>query len=46
MLLLCDRVSSVAEGRFIATVERSALAGIEDLHHLIQTLQPGMGLAA
>ena len=46
LLLLCDRLSIVADGRIVATIERSALAGIEDLHHLIQTLQPGMGLAA
>ncbi len=46
LLLLCDRLSIVADGRILATVERSALAGVEDLHHLIQTLQPGMGLAA
>ena len=46
LLLLCDRLSIVADGRIVATVERSALAGIEELHHLIQTLQPGMRLAA
>ena len=46
LLLLCDRLSIISDGRIVATVARSALAGIEDLHHRIQTLQPGMGLAA
>ena len=46
LLLLCDRLSIVADGRVVATVERSALAGIEDLHHRIQTAQADMDLAA
>ncbi len=46
LLMLCDRLSIVADGRIVAIVERDALGGIEDLHHLIQAAPPVMEQAA
>ncbi|MFM0336734.1 sugar ABC transporter ATP-binding protein [Paraburkholderia fungorum] len=36
LLRLCDRISIVADGRVIKTVERADLGNAESLHHLIQ----------
>jgi ribose transport system ATP-binding protein len=36
LLRLCDRISIVADGTIVETVERNALDGAEALHHLIQ----------
>ena len=39
LLLLCDRISIVVDGRVMSTLDRSAFASEQDLHHLIQTSQ-------
>lgn len=36
LLRLCDRISIVADGSIVKTVERAELANAEALHHLIQ----------
>jgi ribose transport system ATP-binding protein len=36
LLRLCDRISIVADGCIVSTVERAELANAEALHHLIQ----------
>jgi ribose transport system ATP-binding protein len=36
LLRLCDRISIVADGTILETVDRDALDGTEALHHLIQ----------
>jgi len=36
LLRLCDRISIVADGRIVKTVERSEVASAEALHHQIQ----------
>jgi ribose transport system ATP-binding protein len=36
LLLLCHRISIVANGRIVATLNRAEIGGEEDLHHLIQ----------
>jgi ribose transport system ATP-binding protein len=36
LLRLCDRISIVADGTIVQTIERDALDGTEALHHLIQ----------
>jgi len=36
LLRLCDRISIVADGTIVETVERDQLAGTEALHHKIQ----------
>ncbi len=36
LLRLCDRISIVADGAIVETVEREAIDGTEALHHLIQ----------
>lgn len=42
LLLLCDCVSIVVDGRVVQTLERSALTSEQELHHLLQTFQiPG-----
>ncbi len=43
LLLLCERISVVVDGRIVKTVERAELRGTEDLHHLIQLSQPTDG---
>jgi ribose transport system ATP-binding protein len=39
LLLLCERISLVVDGRIIKTIDRSDLGTAEQLHHLIQTSQ-------
>jgi ribose transport system ATP-binding protein len=39
LLLLCDRISLVVDGAILRTVDRAALAGAEELHHMIQLSQ-------
>jgi ribose transport system ATP-binding protein len=41
LLRLCDRISIVADGTIVETVERDALDGTESLHHLIQLPRAG-----
>ncbi|RAM38873.1 sugar ABC transporter ATP-binding protein [Arthrobacter globiformis] len=36
LMILCDRISIVADGRVVTTVNRSELIGEEELHRLIQ----------
>jgi len=40
LMLLCDRISVVVDGRIERTFARDELSSAEDLHHLIQTTQP------
>jgi ribose transport system ATP-binding protein len=40
LLLLCDRISVVVDGRIARTFTRAELGSAEELHHLIQTIQP------
>ena len=40
LLLLCERLSIVIDGRIVRTLDRSAIGGAEELHHLIQISQP------
>ncbi len=46
LLLLCDRLSIVVEGRVVRTLARGEAGSAEELHHLIQTLQPAEASAA
>lgn len=46
LLLLCDRLSIVVEGRVVRTLPCGSAGKTEDLHHLIQTLQPASAEAA
>ncbi len=46
LMLLCDGLSVVVDGRVVSTVARGDLATTEDLHHLIQTSQSPDELAA
>ena len=46
LMLLCDRISIVVDGRVGSTIARGDLDSTEDLHHLIQTSPPPSGLAA
>ncbi len=39
LLLLCDRISVVVDGRIIRTFNRGELGDAEELHHLIQLAQ-------
>jgi ribose transport system ATP-binding protein len=39
LLLLCDRISVVSDGRIIRTFARGELGDAEELHHLIQVSQ-------
>ena len=39
LLLLCDRISVVVDGRIIKTFKRGELGDAEELHHLIQLAQ-------
>lgn len=40
LLLLCERISIVVEGRVVRTLSRDEAKSPEELHHLVQTLQP------
>jgi len=40
LLLLCDRLSIVVDGRIVRTLDRFAIGGTEELHHLVQVSQP------
>ncbi len=40
LLLLCDRLSIVVDGRIVRTLDRLAIGGTEELHHLVQVSQP------
>lgn len=40
LLLLCDRMSIVVDGRIVRTLDRSEIGSTEELHHLIQESQP------
>ena len=40
LLLLCDRLSIVIDGRIVRTLDRFAIGSTEELHHLIQISQP------
>jgi len=40
LLLLCDRVSIVVDGRIVRILDRFAIGSTEELHHLVQTSQP------
>lgn len=40
LLLLCDRMSIVIDGRIVRTLDRFAIGSAEELHHLIQDSQP------
>lgn len=46
LLLLCDRLSIVADGRVVRTLDRDAIGSVEELHHLVQTSQRLEGRAA
>lgn len=46
LLLLCDRLSIVVEGRIVRTLDRSAIGSAEELHHLVQGPQRLGGRAA
>ena len=39
LLLLCDRLSIVVEGRIIRTIDRSVFGDAKELHHLVQSSQ-------
>jgi len=45
LLRLCDRISIVADGSIVRTVERAELRHAEELHHLIQLSRPTEELA-
>ncbi len=40
LLLLCDRMSIVVDGRNVRTLDRFVIGSTEGLHHLIQNSQP------
>jgi ribose transport system ATP-binding protein len=46
LMLLCDRISIVVDGRIIQVLERGALGSAEELHHLIQVSQLSQERAA
>ncbi len=46
LILLCDRISIVVDGRVIATLGRGEFGDAERLHQLIQVSQTGQGQAA
>ncbi len=46
LILLCDRVSIVVDGRVVATVDRRDLGTTEDLLHRIQAAQTSSEIAA
>ena len=46
LLLLCNRLSIVVEGRVVRTLPCGSAGKTEDLHHLIQILQPASAEAA
>jgi ribose transport system ATP-binding protein len=46
LILLCDRISVVVDGRVIATLRRDEFGGAEHLHQFIQVSQSGQGQAA
>ena len=46
LVLLCDRVSIVVGGRVLQTLDRLAIGGTEELHHLVQMSQPSEEHAA
>jgi ribose transport system ATP-binding protein len=39
LMLLCDRISVVVDGRIIKTIDRGDFTSAEELHHMIQLLQ-------
>jgi ribose transport system ATP-binding protein len=39
LMLLCDRISVVVDGRVIKTIDRGDFTSAEELHHMIQLLQ-------
>ena len=46
LILLCDRISVVVDGRVIATLRRDEFGDAEHLHRFIQISQGGQGQAA
>ncbi len=46
LILICDRVSIVVDGRVVATVDRGDLGATEDLLHRIQAAQTSSEIAA
>ena len=46
LILLCDRISVVVDGRVVATLGRGEFRDAEHLHQLIQLSQTGQGQAA
>ncbi len=46
LLLLCDRLSIVVDGRIARTVDRGDLGGTEELHHMVQLCQGTRARAA
>ena len=46
LMLLCDRLSIVVDGRVVAALDRGEVGTTEDLLHRIQTSQPSNELAA
>jgi ribose transport system ATP-binding protein len=46
LLILCDRVSVVVDGRIIRTIERGDFGSAEQLHHFIQLSQSSEESAA
>ncbi len=40
LLLLCDRLSIVVDGRIVRILDRFAIGSTEELHHLVQISQP------
>jgi ribose transport system ATP-binding protein len=46
LLILCDRVSIVVDGRIIRTIDRSGFGSAEELHHFIQLSQSSEETAA
>src|SRR4029078_10458026 len=39
LLLLCDRISIVVDGRIVSTISKGDVSSAEDLHHLVQHAQ-------
>ena len=46
LILLCDRISVIVDGRVIATLQRAEFGDAEHLHQFIQINQSGQGQAA
>jgi ribose transport system ATP-binding protein len=46
LMLLCDRISIVVDGRVIATLPRDKFGDAEQLHRFVQTSQSGQGQTA